>query len=70
MEGTMRAPMPTPEGLPARAAIIIMGCLFVFLSALWLFVITKAMIAIGVGAVALFTAGVCAFAHRYALKPL
>jgi hypothetical protein len=47
-----------------------MGCLFVFLSALWLFVITKAMIAIGVGAVALFTAGACAFAHRYALKPL
>ena len=69
MEGTMRAPMPTPEGLPARAAIIIMGCLFVFLSALWLFVITKAMIAIGVGAVALFTAGACAYAHRYALKP-
>jgi hypothetical protein len=34
-----------------------MGCLFVFLAALWLFVITKAMIAIGVGAVALFTAG-------------
>jgi hypothetical protein len=51
----MRAPMPTPEGLPARAAIIIMGCLFVFLSALSLFVITKAMIAIGVGAVALFS---------------
>ena len=70
MEGTMRAPIPTPEGLPAQAAIIIMGCLFVFLSALWLFVITKAMIAIGVGAVALFTAGACAFAHRYALKPL
>jgi hypothetical protein len=69
-EGTMRAPMPTPEGLPAQAAIIIMGCLFVFLAALWLFVITKAMIAIGIGAVALFTAGACAFAHRYALKPL
>ena len=66
----MRAPIPAPEGLPAQAAIIIMGCLFVFLSALWLFVITKAMIAIGVGAVALFTAGACAFAHRYALKPL
>jgi len=28
------------------------------------------MIAIGVGAVALFTAGACAFAHRYALKPM
>jgi hypothetical protein len=57
MEGTMRAPIPTPEGLPAQAAIIIMGCLFVFLSALWLFVITKAMIAIGVGVVALSIAG-------------
>ena len=70
MEETMRAPLPTPEGLPAQAAIIIMGCLFVFLAALWLFVITKAMIAIGVGAVALFTAGACAYTHRYALKPL
>ena len=67
----MRAPTPTSEGLlPAQAAIIIMGCLFVFLSALWLFVITKAMIAIGVGALALIIAGACAFAHRYALKPL
>jgi hypothetical protein len=44
--------------------------IFVFLSALWLFVITKAMIAIGAGALALFIAGACAFAHRYALKPL
>src|SRR5262245_2749006 len=33
-EGTMRAPIPTPEGLPAQAAIIIIGCLFVFLAAL------------------------------------
>jgi hypothetical protein len=70
MEGTMRAPIPTPEGLPAQAAIIIMGCLFVFLSALWLFVITKTMIAIGVGVVALVIAGTCAFAHRHVLKPL
>jgi len=62
---------PTPEHLlPAPAAIFIMGCLFVFLSALWAFVITKAMIAIGIGAMALFTAGACAFAHRHALKPL
>jgi hypothetical protein len=38
--------------------------------ALWLFVINKAIIAIGVGAVALFIAGTCAFAHRHALKPL
>ena len=68
---TMRAPIPTPEGfLPAQAAIIIIGCLFVFLSALWLFVITKAMMAIGIGAVALFTAGACAYAHRYALNPM
>ena len=45
---------------PAQPAIIIMGCLFVFLSALWAFVITKAMIAIGIGAMALFIAGACA----------
>src|SRR4051812_26835063 len=46
---------PTPEHLlPAQTAIFIMGCLFVFLSALWAFVITKAMIAIGIGAMALF----------------
>jgi hypothetical protein len=62
---------PTPESLlPAQAAIIILGCLFVCVTALWLFVITKAMIAIGIGAMALFTAGACAFAHRHALKPL
>ncbi len=68
LEGTMR---PTPEHLlPAQAAIFIMGCLFVFLSALWAFVITKAIIAIGIGAMALFIAGACAFAHRHALKPL
>ena len=49
---------PTPEGLlPAQAAIIILGCPFVCVTALWLFVITKAMIAIGIGAMALFTAG-------------
>ena len=68
--GNNARPLPTPEGLPAQAAIIIMGCLLVFLAALWLFVITKMMIAIGIGAMALFTAGACAFAHRYALKPL
>ena len=62
---------PTPEHLlPAQPAIIIMACLFVVVAALWAFVITKAMIAIGIGAVALFIAGACAFAHRHALKPL
>ena len=67
----MRAPIPTPEGLlPAQGAIIIMGCLFEFLAALWVYVITKTMIAIGIGALALLIAGACAFAHRYALKPL
>jgi hypothetical protein len=62
---------PTPEGLlPAQAAILILGCLFVCVAALWVFVITKVMIAIGIGAMALFIAGACAFAHRHALKPL
>jgi hypothetical protein len=59
----------TPD-LPAQAAILMMACLFVCVTALWVFVITKAMIAIGIGAMALFVAGVCAYAHRYALKPL
>ena len=69
--GNNARPDTNSEGLlAAHAAIIILGCLSVFLSALWLFVITKAMIAIGVGAVALFTAGACAYTHRYALKPL
>ena len=62
---------PTPEHLlPAQPAIIIMACLFVAVAALWAFVITKAMIAIGIGAMALFIAGACAFAHRHALKPV
>ena len=62
---------PTPEVLlPAQAAILIPGCLFVCVAALWVFVITKVMIAIGIGAMALFIAGACAFAHRHALKPL
>ena len=56
--------------LPAQPAIIIMACLFVVVAALWAFVITKAMIAIGISAMALFIAGACAFAHRHALKPL
>jgi hypothetical protein len=66
----MRAPQPTPDGLPARAAIIIIGCLIVVLAALWLSIPTKTVIAIGVGALALLIAGVCAFAHRHGLKPL
>jgi hypothetical protein len=61
---------PTPDGLPARAAIIIIGCLLVFLAALWLFILTKTMIAIGVGALALLIAGARAFAYRHALKPM
>ena len=61
---------PAPEALPAQPAIIILSCLFVFVAALWLFIITKAIIAICIGAMALFTGGACAYAHRYALKPL
>ena len=60
----------TPGSLPARAAIIIIGCLIVVLMALWLFILTKTMIAIGVGALALLIAGACAFVHRHGLKPM
>jgi hypothetical protein len=66
----MHAPLSTPDGLPARAAIIIIGCLLVVLAALWLFILTKTMIVIGVGALALLIAGACAFAHRHTLKPM
>ena len=62
--------MHAPTPLPAQPAIIIISSLLVFVAALWVFVITKAMIAIGVGALALFVAGTYAFAHRNALKPL
>ena len=58
-----------PDAL-RRAAIIIIGCLIVFLAALWLFILTKTMIAIGVGALALLIAGTCAFAYRHELKPI
>jgi hypothetical protein len=50
---------------PMRNPLTISKC-----SRSWAFVITKAMIAIGIGAMALFIAGACAFAHRHALKPL
>jgi hypothetical protein len=66
----MHAPLSTPDGLPARAAITIIVCLLVVLAALWLFIVTKTMIAIGVGAVALLIAGTCAYAHRHGLKPM
>jgi hypothetical protein len=61
----MRAPLARPDGLPARAAIIIIVCLVVVLAALWLFIVTKTTIAIGVGAVALLIAGVYALAYRH-----
>jgi len=59
-----------PDGLPARAAIIIIGCLLVFLAALLSFILTKTMIAIGVGALALLIAGACALGYRRGLKPM
>jgi hypothetical protein len=66
----MHAPLSTPDALPARVAIMIIGCLIVVLAALWLFIVTKTMIAMGVGALALLIAGTCAFAYRHGLKPM
>ena len=66
----MRAPLATPDGLPARAASIIISCLVAFLAALLLFILTRTMIAVGVGALALLIAVACAFAHRHGLKPM
>ena len=57
----MRAPTPSiPSGLPGRTAITIIGCLVVALAALWFYVLTRNMMAIGVGLLALVVAGVCA----------
>ena len=63
-------PTSTPDGLPVRAAIIIIGCLSVFLAALLFFILTKSMIAIVVGALALVIAGAHAFAYQRGLKPM
>jgi hypothetical protein len=60
----MRAPAPSSSGsLPAWAAIIIIGCLFLALTALWFVVVTGKFLAIGVGALALVVAGACAMAY-------
>ena len=42
--------------------MIIIGCLFVALAALWFVVVTGQFLAIGVGALALVVAGGCALA--------
>ena len=62
----MRAPAPSiPEGLPARVAISIIGCLLVAVVGLWLFIFTRELIAIDVGALALVIAGACALTYRW-----
>jgi hypothetical protein len=62
----MRAPTPSlPSGLPRRTAITIIGCLVMALAALWFYILTRNMIAIGVGALALVIAGLCASTYRW-----
>jgi hypothetical protein len=51
--------------LPAWAAIIIIGCLFVFLAALWYAIVSGKLIVIGLGALALIVAAFCAMAYRH-----
>jgi hypothetical protein len=65
----MRAPAPaTPESLPARVALIIIASLFLALAALWFFIATgKMMISLGVGALALIVAALCALTYRRVL---
>jgi hypothetical protein len=43
----------------------IIGCLVVALASLWFYILTGNMIAIGVGALALVIAGVCASTYRW-----
>jgi len=62
----MRAPTPSlPSGLPGRTAITIIGCLVVALAGLWFYILTRDMVAIGVGALALVVAGLCASTYRW-----
>jgi hypothetical protein len=62
----MRAPTPSlPSGLPGRTAIAIIGCLAVAVAALWFYILTRNMMAIGVGALALVIAGICASTYRW-----
>jgi hypothetical protein len=66
LKKVMRAPAPSlPSGLPGRTAIAIIACLVVALAALWFYILTGNLIAIGVGALMLVVAGVCASTYRW-----
>ena len=54
-----------PSSLPGRTAIAIIACLVVALAALWFYILTRSMISIGVGVLALVIAGVCASTYRW-----
>jgi hypothetical protein len=60
----------TPEGLPARTAIIIVTRLLIAAAALWSFIVTENVIAIVVLALALVIGGAYAFMYRHGLKPM
>jgi hypothetical protein len=57
----MRAPAPSTLGhLPAWAGITIIVCLVLFLTDFWFAIVTGRLIMVGLGALALVIAGVCA----------
>jgi apolipoprotein N-acyltransferase len=66
----MRASAPSTLGhLPAWAGITIIVCLVVFLTDLWFAIATGRLIMVGLGALALVIAVVCAMAYWPAEVP-
>jgi hypothetical protein len=60
----MRAAAPSTLGhLPAWAGITIIVCLVLFLADFWFAIVTGGLIIVGLGALALVIAGVCALAY-------
>ena len=60
----MRAAAPSTSGhLPAWAGITIIVCLVLFLTDFWFAIVTGGLIIVGLGALALVIAGVCALAY-------
>ena len=59
----MRAPAPSTLGhLPAWAGITIIVCLVLFLADFWFAIVTGRLMMVGIGALALVIAGMCAMA--------
>jgi hypothetical protein len=66
----MRAPAPSTLGhLPAWTGITIIVCLVLYSADFWFAIVTGRLIMVGLGALALVIAGVCAMAYWPAEVP-